>query len=164
MRLPALCGRKWLMRYSAKWFEQPEPALNDRSIIRDCSNSGESLFGCSIFQFGIAAYFYSVSAMSFLCRHGHDAGMSIAFHITRTFRRSIMNNITRIHPSGERAPVDTGQYGWRRILSIAAATRSFGGHGFCSHRLRWRRQYDSSRQWMFQRNRQCDRQVGDRCE
>ncbi|OIQ96504.1 hypothetical protein GALL_215460 [mine drainage metagenome] len=32
-----------------------------------------------------------------------------------------MNYITRIHPSGERAPVNTGQYGWRRILSVAAA-------------------------------------------
>lgn len=30
---------------SAKWSEQPEPTLNDLSIIRDCSHPGESLFG-----------------------------------------------------------------------------------------------------------------------
>jgi|WetSurMetagenome_2_1015567.scaffolds.fasta_scaffold01886_7 hypothetical protein len=31
--------------YSAKWFEQAEPALNDRRPIRDCSDSGGSLSG-----------------------------------------------------------------------------------------------------------------------
>ena len=43
---PSCAARKEMAdAYSAKWFEQPEPALNDRSIIRDCSNSGESLSG-----------------------------------------------------------------------------------------------------------------------
>lgn len=31
--------------YPAKWIEQPELALNERCIIRDCSNSGGSLSG-----------------------------------------------------------------------------------------------------------------------
>ena len=32
-----------------------------------------------------------------------------------------MNTINRIYPFGKRAPFDTGQFGWRRILSVAAA-------------------------------------------
>ncbi|MGC2048589.1 MAG: PAS domain-containing protein [Gallionella sp.] len=38
-------GQEWTNEHPAEWYEPPALALDERGMIRDCSKSGERLFG-----------------------------------------------------------------------------------------------------------------------
>jgi len=38
-------GREWTDEHPAEWYEPPALSLDERGMIRDCSESGERLFG-----------------------------------------------------------------------------------------------------------------------